>query len=482
MNGGIGTALQAALGHLRASRLREARAILHDVLRLDPVNAPALHMLGVVLLQSGEHAGAADLLRKAIAAGGDGAMLRNNLAIALKALGRLDDAIGEYRRALALDPGNPELHCNLATALQAAGDSAAAVAGFERAIALRPQFFEAHFNLGNALKDRGELGRAVASFDRALALRPGHPDAEVNRGMTLLLEGEYGGGWQGYEYRFDRRGAPGPFWRGAPVRGKTLLLTAEQGFGDTLQFVRYVPLAAAAGATVALEVQPELHRLLHRMEGAATVLARGTPRPAFDLQCPLPSLPLAFATRLDSIPAAIPYIVPDPLLVTQWRDRLDPARGGARVGLAWAGSPTHVNDRNRSLPPAELGGLAGVPDVRFFSLQKGTAARATLEAPPVPGLKAVGDELADFADTAAVVANLDLVIAVDTSVAHLAGAMGRPVWVLLPHAPDWRWLLGRDDSPWYPHARLFRQPAPGDWESVVRNVRAALEQWRRDCV
>lgn len=464
--------LQQAIQYLREGRPHQAEAVLRELLRFDAANAHALHLLGVIALQAGKHAPAVDLLRAAIASSPGVAVYHGNLGVALKALGRSDEAIAEHERAIALDPANAEFHSNLGTALRDAGAAESAIACFERAIALRPARFEAHYNLGNALRDQGRLEQAVACYDRALALRPEHADAHVNRGMTQLLRGDFAAGWDGYEHRNDRSGSAStdggqpPQWRAEPLAGKTILLRAEQGFGDTLQFVRYAPMVAAGGASVVLEVQPELFSLLQGMAGADRVMARGMPRPEVDLQCPLPSLPRAFGTTLDSVPSTVPYVAPSGEMIERWRIRI--ASGdGARIGLAWAGSPTHVNDRNRSLPFAALRALAGVPGVRLFSLQKGPAAG---EAHGAPDLVLLGDELRDFADTAAVIAHLDLVISVDTSVAHLAGAMGKPVWVLLPFVPDWRWLWQRSDSPWYPTARLFRQPQAGDWGSVTTRV------------
>jgi hypothetical protein len=323
------------------------------------------------------------------------------------------------------------------------------------------------------------LGRhreALASFERALMLAPGNAEMEFNKALGLLIQGDFRAGWKSYEQRWstqrwraDRRSFAKPVWLGdEPLDGKTILLHAEQGLGDTIQFVRYVPRLAAAGAKIVLEVHPELKALLSRLPGAAAVIGRGEPRPAFDLHCPLGSLPLACKTEPVSVPADIPYLAAEPARVERWRARLA-TLDGPRVALVWAGNAAHANDRNRSLPLAKLAPLWANPRARFVSLQRDLRAgdAQLLEGAPVLHL---GAELADFDDTAAVLAGCDLVLAVDTSVAHLAGALGRPLWVLLPFSADWRWTKDADRSPWYPSARLYREARPGDWDGVMARV------------
>jgi Glycosyltransferase family 9 (heptosyltransferase) len=317
---------------------------------------------------------------------------------------------------------------------------------------------------------------AIASFDRALALQPDFADAHFNQSLALLAIGDYARGQAKYEWRWKRSGPDGvrhnfgrPLWLGEyPLQGKTILLHAEQGLGDTIQLVRYVDPLARGGANVILEVHPELKPLLARLAGCRAVIARGEARPAFDVHCPLGSLPLALKTEPGSVPADIPYLAADAERVSRWRPRLE-AFGGPRVALVWAGNAAHANDRNRSLPLAKLADLWAGGGVRFVSLQRDlrTGDAEILAAAPVLHL---GHELADFDDAAAVLASCDLAIAVDTSVAHLAGALGRPLWVLLPFASDWRWTADRDRSPWYPSARLYRQPRARDWDSVVARL------------
>jgi hypothetical protein len=302
-----------------------------------------------------------------------------------------------------------------------------------------------------------------------------------------LAMGDFATGWQKYEWRWHhksldlpRRGLKQPLWLGREnLFGRTILLHAEQGLGDTIQFARYAPLVARRGATVMLDVPPPLEALLASLRDVTLVRSHALPLPVFDYQCPLPSLPLALGTMLETIPAEVPYLSPPADRVEKWRALIGNDTP-PRIGLAWAGCPAHKNDRNRSIPLALLrpllGTPGGAPAPRFFALQKELreADRPILEA--APALTQLADQIDDFADTAAIIALLDLVITVDTSVAHLAGALGKPVWILLPFAADWRWMIQRSDSPWYPSARLFRQPAIGDWQSVVRLMCEALSQ------
>ncbi len=299
--------------------------------------------------------------------------------------------------------------------------------------------------------------------------------------IFISCEGNFPLGWSEHEYRWstphflrDRRKLTQPLWRGEPLEGSRILLHAEQGLGDTLQFVRYVPLVAARGGNVVLEVQTRLHRLLAQTPGAGEVIHRGDALPEFDWQCPLLSLPWAFATALNSIPAKIPYVHPDPAQVAAWGQRL--AGDSLRIGLVWGGSPTFPHERWRSIPLAHLAPLTKLGGTTFYSLQMGPQTSQVKQLGSRVRIIDLQDEQEDFADTAAIIANLDLVISIDTSVAHLAGAMGKPVWVLLHKSPDWRWLLEREDSPWYPTARLFRQSTLGNWQDVVARVEQNLRE------
>ncbi len=354
-----------------------------------------------------------------------------------------------------------------------------ALASYDRALALEPGFAGAHHNRGVTLQELKRYDDALASYERASALRPDFVEAHWNESLVRLQLGDFHGGWRKYEQgwktglRGEPRGFAQPRWTGAePLAGRTLLLHVEQGFGDTIQFVRYAPLAAAAGARVILEAYPLLTTLLSEVEGVNAVVSRGEPLPAFDLHCPLLSLPLAFGTELDTIPARVPYLTAPPARLARWGARL-PRAGGLRVGLAWSGRETP--DPNRSVALAQLAPLFDLPGIHFVSLQKDVRDSDEAALRGRPELLHLGPDLADFADTAAVIEQLDLVISIDTAVAHLAGALGKPVWILLPFSSDWRWLLDRDDSPWYPTARLFRQDETRAWDTVIARVRAALK-------
>jgi tetratricopeptide (TPR) repeat protein len=417
----------------------------------------------------------------------------NNLANVLEDLGRPDEAETVYGQAIAARPDFAEAHYNLGLLLQRRRRLDEAEHAYRHALELRPQLFLAHNNLGAALRDQRRPREALAAFDAALRLRPDYADAHLNQAMCRLQLGDFTEGWVQYEWRWRTPQAASeephrfsqPPWLGREaVAGKTILLHAEQGFGDTLQFCRYAPAVAALGARVILEVQPGLERLLRRLDGVAEVVSRGAPLPPFDLRTPLMSLPLALGARVEDADACVPYLTADPRDVAGWAARLGPARG-LRVGLVWAGAPrpgalAAATDERRSFPLETFAPLAAPEGVQFFSLQKGLAAEQLTQARQNgwagPQIVDHTAELHDFADTAAFVANLDLVVTCDTSVAHLVGAIGKPVWILSRFDGCWRWLFGRDDTPWYPNARLFRQDAPGDWAGVVDRVVVALAE------
>lgn len=402
----------------------------------------------------------------------------NDLAIVLMETGKLDPAVTEFERAIQLKPNNPQIHYNLGNTFMAQCKYDHATASFERAIQLNPDFAEAQNNFGCALQTNREINQAIVHHQRAIELKPELADAHHNLGMAFLKLGELRQGWQEYEWRWKVPGLPQhpqfsrPRWDGTPLNGRTILLFAEQGIGDSIQFIRYVPLVARQGGRVILQCRPELSRLLQNIPGIQQIVAPNDPLPDFDLHFPLMSLPLAFATDIHSIPADVPYLTPDPVLVAQWKSRLDSAPGKFKVGLAWAGSPNFKSDQLRSMELQQLSPLFDIPNVTFLSLQKGDASKQ----PIPPNLKLIDwtSDLHDFADTAALIANLDLVIAVDTAVAHLAGALAKPVWLMLPFSNDWRWMLNRSDSPWYPTMRLFRQTKHADWSEPVQAAADAL--------
>jgi tetratricopeptide (TPR) repeat protein len=558
--GNLGNGL-SALG-----RSDEALAALGKALALAPGFLDALNNRAILMARLGRHAEALEDYDRALAIEPRAAFVHNNRAEALKALGHAEEALASYSQAIALDPNNADLFYNRASLQASMRRMEPADADYRKAIALRPDYLEAHVNLGNLLADldrpvealvsydhalaiqpdlapalsnradalrmlgrRGEAlddcGRAIAldpslsdalinraavffelarhreaaaDFEAALRLDPGRAEAETHLGCALLALGDYEAGWARYEARtriteersrfVADRAFGRPQWRGEePLEGKTILLHSEQGLGDTLQFCRYAALAKAAGARVMLEAERPLLSLLRTLAGADVVMEKGTALPDFDLYCPLMSLPAAFRTRLDTVPADIPYLHADPGKARAWAERLGERRR-PRVGLVWSGGfrPDRPQlwavNRRRNIVLEALAPLAAA-DVDFYSLQKGEPAEGELAELKVRGWNgpAIADltaDLHDFGDTAALVENLDLVIAVDTSTAHLAGAMGKPVWLLNRFDSCWRWMTERTDSPWYPTLRLFRQKTAGEWGPVVEDVVRALHEFR----
>jgi hypothetical protein len=459
----------------------DALASFEQALALDPGHVEALNNRGTVLLKLDRPAEALASFERLLAASPRHREAQVNRANALLDLDRMDEAIAGYDAALAGEPRHAGAHFNRGNALMRADRLPEAIAAYDRALAIAPGHVKAHNNRGLALRALNRHGEALASYGRAVALEQDFAEAHLNAAHALLTLGDFARGFAGYEWRWKiaptaphRRTFRQPPWLGTPpVGGKTILLHAEQGLGDTIQFARYVEPLARAGAKVVLEVAPPLKEVLGEIDGAARVLARGETLPPFDLHCPLASLPLAFKTELASVPAEIPYLAAPAARVEKWRARID-AFARPRIALAWSGNPAHANDRNRSIPLARLATLWSLAGPSFISVQRDVRDGDAGVLAGAARLVHLGDELSDFADTAAVLALADLVISVDSAVAHLAGAMGRPVWILLPFSPDWRWMLARADSPWYPTARLFRQPAIGDWESVVSRVRDQL--------
>jgi len=461
-------------------RLEDALAGYAQAVRLKPDYAAAFNAQGQVLQTLKRPEEALASYGQAVRIDPGYAEAFNNQGNALQDLRRWEEALACYDQALRLKPGYAEALHNRGAALQHLDRPQEAVACYDQALRLKPGYAEAHCNRGAALQELGQAQAALASYAQALRLKPGYADAHFNESLARLLTGDFARGWEEYEWRWraaafpsPRRDIPQPLWLGQePLQGKTILLHAEQGLGDTIQFCRYAKRVAEQGATVWLEVPAPLKALLTTLEGVGGIVAAGEPLPAFDYHCPLMSLPLACRTTLANIPAAASYLRADPGLAKRWQARL----GGAalpRIGLVWSGGTAFKNDRNRSIPLSQFSKLP-TPQAQFASLQKELREADRAELERHPEIAHYGDELFDFAETAALIANLDLVVAVDTAVAHLAAALGKPVWLLLPFCPDWRWLLDRDDSPWYPTVRLFRQDTPGDWDGVIARVADAL--------
>lgn len=495
----------AAMAAHRSGALDVAETKYRSVLDRTPEHPDALHLLGTVLHQRGDNRGARPLIEKAIAVNPDAASYRNSYGLVLRALNQSSEACQAWAQALKLSPGYLDAHNNLGmtlaemkqfenaetvlrVGLEEEPDSAMlrtslgrtlllkddvneAVTEFRNVLDTDPTHVSALNNLGVALNLIGDRAGARSAFERALAADPDHVDAHFNYSHLLLTEGDFENGWRHFEWRLRRpdygRKFDVPLWQGEPLEGRTVLLWSEQGLGDAVQFVRYAPMVAAAGGTVIVECRKPVIRLFQHVAGISGVFENREAE-GYDLHIPMMSLPSVFKSDLNSIPGSVPYVEGlDPTPV--------PASGGAlKIGLAWAGNPGYSRDKHRTRALEEFAPLAGVPNVEFFGLQTGPAGKQT----PPPGMAFTDlvEDVLDFHDTARVMLDLDLVISVDTAMAHLAGALGLPVWVLLYKASDWRWLLDRDDSPWYPTMRLFR--CEDDWPALFADVAGALRQFR----
>ena len=468
---------------LQRGRLDTAVALFQEALKTDSDRADGFASLGLAFYALKDFARALKSFDAGLCLAPDDTEMRNRRGVALLELGRVGEALKEFERVLIGAPHHFEALGNRANTLFKLNRPVEAIELYDRALKLKPGNAALWTNRAIALRRLERPHEALLSAKRALAAEPDFAPARFVESTVRLYLGDFDAGWRGYEWRWggvmakERRKLAAPLWLGeGDIAGKTILLHAEQGFGDSIQFVRYAPLLAARGARVLLEVQPQLVRLLSGTAGVAEVLPRKAPLPPFDLHCPLLSLPLAFCTALDSIPAAVPYIVPSADVVQIWRERLAGmhAEGRPRIGLVWSGERAHDNDLNRSMSLAALAPVLDLPHLQFISLQHDVRDGDAPLLRTRPDVVQIGQKFSDFADTAAAMAQLDAVIAVDTAVAHLAGAMGKPLFLLLPFAADFRWLRERTDSPWYPSARLFRQQQFGDWTGAVEALRQAL--------
>jgi tetratricopeptide (TPR) repeat protein len=507
--------LRRALRAHESGELAQAERLYNALLREDPDKFDVLHGLGLLHYQRGRLNTALTLVQSALRRDSGRADGFASLGLVFHSMRRFKEALVGYDAGLRIEPANAELLNRRGVALLELNCPAEALESFECILAAEPDRLDALGNYGNALIKLNRPAAALAAYDRALALAPQNAQLLTNRAVALrrldrphealmsasaaliarpdfaqakfveavtrLTLGDFSAGWRGYESRWgvgalasQRRNFTAPLWLGRePLRGKTILLHAEQGFGDTLQFVRYAPLLAERGAKeIVLEVQPELKRLLQPMSGVSAVVACGEPLPHFDFYCPLLSLPLALATELETIPGYVPYVFPADDDVAAWRECL--TRRRRLIGLAWSGERSHDNDRNRSIPLETLLPLLDLPDLSFVSLQHEVREEDRSILQDHSHVLHVTEPFRDFADTAAAVWHTDLVISVDSAVAHLAGAMGKPVFLMLPFAADFRWLRERQDSPWYPTARLYRQAEFGNWDGVIGALRQQL--------
>jgi tetratricopeptide (TPR) repeat protein len=509
--------LTEGLAHQAAGRADAAEALYRGVLAHDPAQPDALHLLGMLINAKGRPAEGAELVERAIEAKPHVAAFHNNLGTIYAMQGRAGEAEDAFRRAIERDAGYAEAHRNLGLSLRGQSRVTEASEALTAATCIRPDYGEAWANLAAVLRDLGRMSDGADAERKALLLQGGPLPAYLALGMTLreqrrleeaadvlrqgvrrspddallhfnlaliLLEaGHYRAGFTEYEWRwrlpeFQARrvdfGRPG--WDGSDLQGRTILLHAEQGLGTNVQFVRYAPLVAARGGKVVMLCPPGLAPLFRTVEGVTAVVDGGQPPPPFDMHAPMASLPRLLGTTFESIPSRVPYVAAEPARVAAWRKRLaadGPVAAGMKVGLVWAGN--QKPDPARTCPLSAFAPLAGVAGVQFYSLQKGDAAAEARRRPDGLALLDLSDALHDFADTAAAIANMDLIISVDTSVAHVAGALGKPVWTLLPYLADWRWGVDRADSPWYPTMRLFRQLKLGEWSDVMERVAGALK-------
>ena len=532
MNQDIASTLATAQQKFSAGHLAEAADLLHGILLLQPEHGEALEGLGYIAAKEGDHPRAADYVTRALQhmaaspeqiyfaahvcqlAGRhaeavalyerclernpDHVQSLHGAALSLTKLGENDRALRYFERLSARHPQLAEVHYNKGSLLGAIGRYDEELAAYRKAIALKPNFGAAYVNVGVALRDLHRFDDALQQFKKALSIDPNDAGARTNRAQTNLLLGEFEHGWREYEWRWRVGTASHGFdaatlWTGAQaIAGKTVFVHHEQGFGDTLQFVRFTDRLTAAGARVVLRVQDALLPLLRGYAGVAEVIGENAPVPPFDYHCPTMSLAFALKIRAADLATAGPYLNVDAAKIAQWNTLFESEHGNERgesrgrtgrprVGIVWSGNPGHVNDRNRSIPLAQLAALLDA-DATFVSLQKALREDDRASYDPLVqrgALLDVAERLDTFADTAGLIAQLDLVISVDTAVAHLAGALGKPVWIALPFTPDWRWQLKRSDSPWYPGVRLFRQAVRRDWSKVTEEIRTALDVWIR---
>jgi tetratricopeptide (TPR) repeat protein len=464
----------------RQGLLEDAIVQYRRAVALAPDNVAALRLLGLVLHEARHLQEAAEIYRQTFARDAADHMVATNLGACLSDLGELDEAVASCEHALLLKPDHAPAYTNLGIIYEKQQRVIDAVAAHRCAVQVDPSYAKGHANLAVALRNLGALDEALAASARAVELDPEQPLAQYNHAHFLLMNGHFAEGFEAYRWRRKCKtlsdGDPvfsEPEWQGEPLAGRTLLVFAEYGLGDALHFVRYLPMLAEKGGRIILQVQPALASLLRQLPDV-TVMARGEKLPPFDLQVPLLSLPRLFGTTLENLPADVPYLHADPEKLSRWQAVLG-RETRLKVGVVWAGNPKHKGDRQRSLSAEALLPRLVMPGVQLYSLQKEPR---TEDADVLNALRHDVIDLAltlgDFNDTAAAVAALDLVIAVDTSVAHLAGALGRPVWMLTPYALDWRWLRDREDSPWYPTMRLFRQRAPREWDDPLMRLTAAL--------
>ncbi len=454
-------------------------ACYRKAIEINPSLPEAFNNLGLIFQEKGNLDEALSFYEKAIQIDQNFAMAYFNMGMVFQLQKKLDESIINYKKAIKLNPEIVHAYFNLGNIFYEKGLMDEALINYQEALQRDPNFTDVLMNIGIILHEKQHLQEAISAFRKILKLKPYDAEAHWNLSNSLLLSGDFENGWREYEWRlkvkeFEQRDFPKPLWEGSDISQKTILIYTEQGLGDAIQFVRYVALVARRAGKVILECQKELKPIFKNVKGIHQVISRGEELPEFDVHCPLLSLPYIFCTTLETIPSEIPYIFVDSLIFQKWHEKMKIDDSQLKVGLVWSGNPRHKKHYYRDFPLTTYAPFTDFKGITFYTLQKGEAGKESKNVPI--GLKLIDytEEIHDFSDTAAIIENLDLVISVDTAVAHLAGALGKPVWTLLPFAPDWRWMLNRQDSPWYPTMRLFRQPAPGDWKTVIEKVAGEL--------
>jgi tetratricopeptide (TPR) repeat protein len=515
----INDAIRSAQEHYRAGDLQKAAGLYAEIARVQPDHPDSLFMLGTINAQTGNLNAAAEYFRKLIAVHPTHTGAYYNLGNVYRDQGQFSEAFKWYQKTIQLNPGHAEAFINIGIIFRMQGRLDEEAACYQKAIQLDPRSAAAFFNLGHYFFEKEQFDKALACYEKVSLLNPNSPYPYLNMGLVLtikglydqamssyekairvepenseahwnlanvlLLTGNFERGWKEYvwlwktnDYIKRRRNFTQPSWDRpeTDIRGRTLLLYAEYGFGDTIQFIRYAPLIAERGAKVIVECQRDLASLLQNTEGIQEVIPYGEQLPEFDSHCSLMMLPALFNTAIGDIPNKVPYLDRQPVLIRKWREKLGDDTAKLKAGIAWSG----VSTRKKFCPLETFAPLAQLTGISFYSLQKGEAVKEASHPPNGMRIYDYTEEMNDFSDTAALIENLDLVISIDTSVAHLAGALGKPVWTLLPFVPDWRWMLNRNDSPWYPTMKLFRQPAHGDWESVIARIAETLQTKREE--
>jgi Flp pilus assembly protein TadD len=463
---------------LQAGKFAQAEQVYRELIQGNPSVVEAWYLLGAIAQLQSKPAASLGFYEQALRLAPNHVEARNNLGVALQSLGRLDEAEACYRDAIRLRPSFADAHSNLGNALHDRGMLDEAITSYREAIRLKPDYVDAHHNLGNVFRAQQRFSEAFASYDEAMRISPNHAQVRLSRALLWLQLGDFEPGWAEYEWRLQCKdyampSFPKPMWDGSPLNGQTILIYGDHGFGDTLQFIRYVPLVQKRGGHVIVAVREPLARVITSCAGVEAVIPEGAVLPDFSVYIPAMSLPRIFGTTLATVPAAVPYLEADLGLSERWRSEMG-REPGFRIGIAWQGNPAHARDRQRSFPLSQFEAIARLEGVRLFSLQKDFGTEQIASVATRFAVTDLASRQTDFMDTAAIMKNLDLVISADTSIVHLAGALGVPVWVALGFESDWRWLLDRDDSPWYPTMRLFRQARPGEWDDVFARMADAL--------